>query len=116
MSFEPFVWRSEAANAPLGRYFMAVTDGRDTCSEMNTYILESESLTGEWKLVTYMRSFGEQAFFVNFPTKFISPDGRKMIMCYSANFAPQANGHALCSNPPESSPGMMMAEIKLLER
>ena len=103
-------------NAPLGRYFMAVTDGRDTCSEMNTYILESESLTGEWKLVTYMRSFGEQAFFVNFPTKFISPDGRKMIMCYSANFAPQANGHALRSNPPESSPGMMMTEIELLER
>ena len=103
-------------NAPLGRYFMAVTDGRDTCSEMNTYILESESLTGEWKLVTYMRSFGEQAFFVNFPTKFISPDGRKMIMCYSANFAPQANGYALRSNPPESRPGMMMTEIELLER
>ncbi|MBO4355916.1 MAG: hypothetical protein J5850_03565, partial [Clostridia bacterium] len=74
-------------NPGLNRYFMAVTDGGNTCAKMNTYILESESLTGEWKLVTYMKDFGEQAYFVNFPSKFISSDGRKMWICYSGNFA-----------------------------
>ena len=103
-------------NAPLGRYFMAVTDGRDTCSEMNTYILESESLTGEWRLVTYMKSFGEQAYFVNFPSKFISPDGRKMWICYSGNFAKDWNGNEIHSNPPDSEYGMVLQEIELLGR
>lgn len=100
-------------NAPLKRYFMTVTDGGNTVSRMNTYILESESLTGEWRLVTYMKAFGEQAYFVNFPSKFISADGRKMWICYSGNFAPNWNGEQIRSNPPESAYGMVLQEIEL---
>jgi hypothetical protein len=55
-------------NAPLKKYLMFVTDGGDTASRMNTYMLESDSITGEWKLVTYMKDFGEQAYFVNLPS------------------------------------------------
>ena len=103
-------------NAPLKRYFMAVTDGGDTVSRMNTYILESASLTGEWRLVTYMKAFGEQAYFVNFPSKFISPDGRRMVICYSGNFTKVWLGHELKSNPPESAYGMVLQEIELIGR
>ena len=63
-------------NAPLKKYFMCVTDGGDTASKMNTYILESNQLDGDWKLVTYLKDFGEQAYFVNIPSKFISKDGK----------------------------------------
>lgn len=100
-------------NAPLKRYFMAVTDGRDTVSRMNTYILESECLTGDWKLVTYMKDFGEQAYFVNFPSKFISADGKRMYICYSGNFTKSWLGTELASNPPDSAYGMVLQEIEL---
>ncbi|MBO4355315.1 MAG: hypothetical protein J5850_00485, partial [Clostridia bacterium] len=73
------------------------------------------SLTGEWKLVTYMKDFGEQAYFVNFPSKFISSDGRKMWICYSGNFAKGWNGCEIISNPPDSGYGMVLQEVELLE-
>jgi hypothetical protein len=59
-------------DAPLKRYLLVVTDGGNTISRFNTYILESTEITGPWRLVTYMKNFGEQAYFVNFPSKFIS--------------------------------------------
>ena len=74
-------------NAPLKKYLMCVTDGGNTCARMNTYILESSRLTGPWRLVSYMKNFGEQSYFVNFPSKFISADGQSAWLCYSANFA-----------------------------
>jgi hypothetical protein len=73
-------------DAPLKKYLMAVTDGGNTVSKFNTFILESSYLTGPWALVTYMRNFGEQGYFVNFPSKFISADGRTAWLSYSANF------------------------------
>ena len=103
-------------NAPLGRYFMAVTDGGSTVAKMNTYILESGSLTGEWKLVVYMKDFGEQAYFVNFPSKFISGDGKKMWICYSGNFAKGWNGEEIRSNPPDSAYGMVLQEIEFCDK
>lgn len=99
-------------NAAKRRYFMAITDGKTTVAKMNTYILESESLTGEWKLVVYMKDFGEQAYFVNFPSKFISFDGEKMWICYSGNFAKGWNGEVIESNPPDSAYGMVLQEIE----
>ncbi|MCU0780195.1 MAG: hypothetical protein MUF04_03720 [Akkermansiaceae bacterium] len=79
-------------NAPLKRYFMCVTDGGNTFGYFNTYILESAGITGQWKLVTYMKRFGEQGYFVNIPSKFISADGRTMWLCHSANFGDEVNG------------------------
>jgi hypothetical protein len=74
-------------NAPLKKYLMCVTDGWPTVAKMNSYILESEKITGPWKLVTYMKEFGEQGYFLNFPSKFISKDGLTLWLCYSGNFS-----------------------------
>jgi len=103
-----------AYDAPLKKYLMCVTDGWPTYARMNTYILESAAITGPWKLVTYMKNFGEQGYFVNFPTKFISADGRTAWLCYSANFAPNWNGGEIKANPPGSHYGLVLQEVKLL--
>jgi len=100
--------------APLKKYLMCVTDGRNTISRFNTYILEADSLTGPWKLVSYMRSFGEQAYFVNIPSKFIAADGKTMWLCYAANFT---NGYLhtkYSANPPGGGYGMTLQEVELV--
>jgi hypothetical protein len=94
---------------------MCVTDGGNTCSQMHTYLLESDSLTGEWKIVSYMKNFGEQAYFVNIPSKFISNDGKTMWLMYSGNFAPNWNGEKIQVNPPGSHYGLVMQQIQLLK-
>jgi hypothetical protein len=100
-------------NAPLKKYFMCVTDGGNTVTKYNTYLLESGSITGPWKMVTYLKSFGEVAYFVNIPSKFISTDGKTMWLCYSANWMDQKNKryHAI---PDGSRYSMCLQEIKLL--
>jgi len=94
-------------NAPLKKFLMCVTDGVTTGAAMNTYILESDQISGPWKLVTFLRKFGEQGYFANFPSKFISADGRTLWLSYSANF------FSFPSNPPGSRYGMCLQEIKI---
>ena len=103
-------------NAPLKRYLMLVTDGWPTTGPMNTYMLESASITGPWALVTYLKGFGEQAYFVNIPSKFISPDGRTMWLAYSANFAVDRGRTPIYVDPPGSGYGLVLQEIHLLDR
>lgn len=103
-------------NAPLKRYVMLVTDGWPTYARMNTYMLEAKDITGPWRLVSYLKDFGEQAYFVNVPSKFIAADGRTAWLCYSANFATTWNGLQIKPNPPGSHYGMVLQEIKLLDR
>jgi hypothetical protein len=103
-------------NAPLRKFLMCVTDGGNTISKFNTYVLESDHVDGPWKLVVYMRAFGEQAYFVNIPSKFISADGRTAWLCYAANFS---NGNPNWDThyrdiPPGSGYGMTLQEIRLL--
>lgn len=98
-------------NAPLKKYLMCVTDGRTTVSYFNTYILESNNITGPWKLVSYLEHFGEQAYFVNIPSKFIGADGRTLWLCYAANF--YSKGH-FTERPLGSRYGMCLQEVKLL--
>jgi hypothetical protein len=100
--------------APLKKYLMFVTDGGNTCARMNTYALEANALTGPWRLVTYMKNFGEQAYFVNLPSKFISADGRTAWLCYSGNFAPDWNGEKIQVNPPGTRYGLVFQQIRLL--
>jgi len=97
-------------NAPLKKYLMCVTHGWPPVGMFDTYIMESDHVTGPWKLVTYMEKFGEQAYFVNIPSKFISPDGRTVWLCYSSNWKKR-----LMSNPPGSQYGMCLQEIRLLQ-
>jgi hypothetical protein len=100
-------------NPYLKKYLMCVTDGGNTCSKMNSYILESDTLAGEWKMIAYMKDFGEQAYFVNIPSKFISKDGKTMWLFYSSNFAPTANGIKIEANPQGSHYGLVMQKIKI---
>ncbi|HYG34316.1 MAG TPA: hypothetical protein VEC99_06005, partial [Clostridia bacterium] len=102
-------------NAPLKKFLMCVTDGGNTCARMHSYILESDQITGPWRMVTYMTNFGEQAYFVNIPSKFISADGRKAWLCYSGNFAPDWNGEKIAVNPPGTRYGLVLQEIQLLD-
>ncbi|MGB9604001.1 MAG: DUF7402 domain-containing protein, partial [Limisphaerales bacterium] len=102
-------------NAPLKKYLMCVTDGGNTVHYFNTYILESDNITGPWRLVTYMKHFGEQAYFVNIPSKFISKDGRTVWLCYAANFSSGWGGIRFRSNPRGSRYGMCLQQVKLLK-
>jgi hypothetical protein len=98
----------------LRKYLMCVTDGWPTVSKMSSYILEADVITGPWRIVTYMKDFGEQGFYLNLPSKFISPDGQTLWLCYSANFSPDCNGTKLGINPPGGRYGLSLLEIKLL--
>lgn len=100
-------------NAPLKKYLLCFTDGGNTTGKYDTYILESDRITGPFKLVQYLHHFGEQAYFVNIPSKFISADGRTMWLCYAANFCTVWKGDKLLSKPPGSKYAMCLQEIKL---
>ncbi len=109
-------------DAPLRKYLMCVTDGWPTVAKMDSYILEADAITGPWRLVTYMKEFGEQAYFLNFPSKFISPDGHTLWLCYSANFTSPWKGNAwedaptkLRSHPPGSYYGLVLQQVRLLK-
>ncbi len=93
---------------------MCITDGWPTVAKMDSYILEADKLTGPWRMVTYMKDFGEQAYFLNFPSKFISSDGLTLWLCYSANFSSGWNGMKLDFNPPGGRYGLSLHEVKLL--
>lgn len=101
-------------NAPLKKFLMCVTDGGTTAGYFDTYILEADAVSGPFRLVTHMKRFGEQAYFVNIPSKFIGGDGRTAWLCYAANFAGDWDGHRMRSDPPGSRYGMCLQEIKLL--
>lgn len=102
-------------NAPLKKYLMCVTDGWPTCARMNSYILEADAITGPWRLVTYMKDFGQQGYFLNLPTKFISADGRTAWLCYSGNFARDWRGEVMQEIPPGSHYGLVLQQIRLLD-
>ena len=98
----------------LTKYLMCITDGWPTVAKMTSYILEADHITGPWRMVAYMKDFGEQAYFLNFPSKFISEDGRTLWLCYSANFSSGWNGVNLDINPPGGRYGLSLHEVRLL--
>ncbi|MBI9060701.1 MAG: hypothetical protein JEZ14_01850 [Marinilabiliaceae bacterium] len=104
-------------NAPLKKYFMCVTNGWPTIKTMNTYILESDNLTGPFIITNYWEKFGPQAYFVNIPSKFISKDGRTMWLCYSGNFTngEQRNTEDFVNSttPPGSAYSLSLHEIAI---
>jgi len=98
----------------LKKYLMCITDGWPTVAKMDSYILEADQITGPWHMVAYMEDFGEQAYFLNFPSKFIGSDGLSLWLCYSANFSPDWNGIKLGFNPPGGRYGLCLHEMRLL--
>ena len=99
-------------NAPLGRYLMCVTDGVDTISTFDSYILESAALTGPWRIVAFMEDFGEQAYFLNFPSKFISEDGLTAWLCLSANYTNHHHNTEYQASPPGAKYAMSLHEVR----
>lgn len=97
----------------LKKYLMCITDGWPTVAKMTSYILEADAITGPWRMVSYMKDFGVQGYFLNFPSKFISPDGRTLWLCYSANFCGGWNDIKLEINPPGGRYGLCLHEVKL---
>jgi hypothetical protein len=93
---------------------MCVTDGGNTVSRMNTYLLEADRLDGNWKIFAYMKEFGTQAYFVNIPSKFIGSDGVTMWLLYSGNFSLDENKKPHPVNPPGGHYGMTFQKIQLL--
>lgn len=83
----------------LSRYLVAVTTPTvlpSTVGPYDTYILETPSLTaGPFSLVSYMPRFGQQAYFVSLPSRFLSFDGNATaVLTFSANFACKTGGCA----------------------
>jgi hypothetical protein len=97
-------------NPGLNKYIMCVTNGRVTNEEMDSYLLESDSLTGPWRIITYMKEFGPQAYFLNIPSKFIESDGLTFWLCYSGNFARQVIGDR--DHPPGSCYGLVLQHVR----
>ncbi|CAK0876915.1 unnamed protein product [Prorocentrum cordatum] len=98
------------------RYIMCIstpTFSPFTEEEFDTYFLESEGITGPFSYITYMRMFGPESYFVNIPSKFVSPsvdpeDGSlSLFLSYSANFAFHSG-----ANPPGSGYHWTLQEIK----
>ena len=96
-------------NPGLGKYLMCLTDGGNTVSTYDTCLLEADSVAGPWRMVTWMRQFGTQGYFVNLPSKFLSEDGQTAWLCYAANFTGTTP-----PSPPGSRYGMCLQEVKLL--
>lgn len=96
----------------LGRYLMFVTRGVKP-GAYDTLVLEAPSLTGPWRLVTYLEAFGPEAYFINLPSKFLSGDGGHGWLCYSANWTSRLTaavpGHA--EDPPGSTYALCFQEI-----
>jgi hypothetical protein len=96
---------------PLKKFLMFVTRGPYPAEgPYDTYLLESERLTGPWKLITYMKGFGTVGYFVNIPSKFISPDGYTAWLCYSD----LSNLQRLPTKPPGGRYALCLQEIKLV--
>lgn len=97
----------------LKKYILCITDGWPTIKYMNTYFLESDHVEGPWKMVTFMKNFGEQAYFVNIPSKFINPEDGTFWLCYSGNFAAFPE---LRVNPPGGRYAMVLQEMRFLNK
>ncbi|HEU4608643.1 MAG TPA: hypothetical protein VFS31_11085, partial [Chitinophagaceae bacterium] len=101
-------------NKPLGKYIMCVTDGWPGIENMNSYLLEADQLTGPYRIITYMKDFGKQGYFLNVPSKFISKDGRKFWLSYSANFSQEYFRDRTKANPIGSRYAWNLQEVELV--
>ncbi len=93
--------------AALKKYLMCVTDGGE--STFDTMIVEADRITGPWRMAAFLDKFGQQAYFVNIPSKFIAADGRTFWLCFASNWHCK-----LPPRPPGARYGMCLYKARLL--
>ena len=103
-------------NKPLNKYLMCVIDGWPGIGNMQTYIMEADKITGPYRLITYMKNFGEQGYFVTIPSKFISQDGKSFWLSYSANFYDGYFKNRVKANPIGSRYAWNLQEVQLINK
>lgn len=81
---------------------------------MNSYILEADSLTGVGRMAASVEDFGTPAHFLNFPSKFMSPDRSRAWLSYSGNFTSDMQHPGLKVDPAGSQEAMCLLELELL--
>jgi hypothetical protein len=101
---------------PLKKYIMCVTDGWPGIENMNSYILESDQITGPYRLITYMKNFGSQGYFLTIPSKFISENGKTVWLSYSANFSEYYFSDRTRANPMGSRYAWNLQQIQFLNK
>ena len=101
-------------NKPLNKYLMCIIDGWPGIANMSTYIMEADKITGPYRIITYMKNFGEQGYFATIPSRFISEDGKTFWLSYSANFYEGYFKNRVKANPIGSRYAWNLQEVKLL--
>lgn len=101
-------------NKPLNKYLMCIIDGWPGVANMSTYIMEADKITGPYRIITYMKNFGEQGYFATIPSRFISEDGRTFWLSYSANFYDGYFKNRVKANPIGSRYAWNLQQVKLL--
>ena len=96
-------------NPGLKKFLLCVS--RSIKLKASVLIMESDTLTGPWKVAASMKDFGPDAYFITIPSKFISPDGRTFWLCYSANYITHCTSGG---NPPGSHYALCLQEATLL--
>lgn len=76
-----FVWPGKTGvvtmtyHPTILKYIMVIstpTSGCSTVGNFDTYFLESDAMSGPFYMVTYLSSFGPEAYFVHIPSKFMA--------------------------------------------
>ncbi len=101
-------------NPGLRKYLMCIADGWPSTRMISTLLMEADDVAGPWRLVTYMKNFGAQGYFVSIPSKFIEPSGKTFWICYSANFTNDWLGTKYPVDPPGSRYGLCLQEVRMV--
>jgi len=80
----------------------------------DTWVVESDALTGPWSSVAYLKGVGDQPYFVCAPSKFLT--GNKVVLFYSANWRTERPGIPSWKDPkgPPGRYSLCVAEFELL--
>jgi hypothetical protein len=75
-------------NSGLGEYMLTVcvAPWHGGIGTYNTWFALADNPWGPWSLLSYLESFGTQAYHPHIPSKFIDPEGRTAWLIYSANW------------------------------
>ena len=61
--------------------------------DFDTWFLEADDITGPWSLVTFMKNFGPQVYFSNFPSKFSAKQANTSAKTYDGGNPPNSAYH-----------------------